>query len=557
MDPNSESNIYTVSNRIWRSTNGGDSWEPLPTTTTDGSIWANDGFTISAIAVSASNSSTLMVAKATLVNNSTVRNIFRTTNGGTTWVNAATGLPSNKGVNSLEIDPKNPSIAYASLAGTTGVSVYQTVDGGALWSPRGTGLTAFSAQVLRVDPTDSNVLYCGTDVGVYRSSNQGASWERFGTGLPSSSVHDIQILDDASILRVATHGRGIWELQVPASGNTPPAAIISNPTASMTVSKGATLNFSGSISDADFGDSVTGTWTFPDTWETVAAASGISNVSHTFNLAGVFPVSLTAKDGRGALGSASVTIRVPETADSCAGPTVIPGAGPFPFSITLNNEAATTEASDPTPSCSSTNAGRSSTLWFEFTPMASAAYELSTCGSSVDTVLSVWTGPACGPYTALEGGCNDDAPASSNCVGRGASIVKVSAAAGQTLRIIAAGFSSSGIGTFALTVQKVEPDFFLSFTSSTVTGERGTKVPIPITINRINGLTGNITLSLPDNLPPGIKPKPAGPIATSDSSATFRLKITGGATPGSYQLTIAGRDDFGHAHAITLTLIVQ
>lgn len=513
---------------------------------------------INALAVSRSDSSVLMVAKANLVNNTVILNIFRTSNGGTTWVGATTGLPATKSVNNLEIDPTNPNIAYAALAGTTGVNLYQTVDGGASWSPRGTGLPPFSAQVVRVDPTDSNVLYCGTDVGVYRSINQGASWERFGTGLPSSSVNDIRILDDGSILRVATHGRGVWELEVPSTGNTPPTAAISNPAAAMTAAKGTTLDFSGSISDVDFGDSVTGMWTFPDAWETVPASSGMNNVSHTFNTAGVFPVSLAVKDSRGALGSASVTIRVPEPNDSCSTPAVIPGDGPFPFSVILNNEAAGTQTSDPAPSCVPTTLGRSSTVWFGFVPIASGDYELSTCGSSVDAVLSVWIGAACGPYTPVSSGCNDDAVASSNCFGSGASILTVSATAGQTLRIMVSGFSSSSVGTLTLTVRKLaQPAFSISVGSPAVTADRGTKARIPVLINRTGGFAGNVTLTFPGSLPAGVKPKPADSITTTEDSATLKLKITGGATPGSYQITITGRDDSGHAQTATVTLIVQ
>lgn len=558
MDPNTPSTLYTVTDRIWRTSTGGDSWEPLPTTTTDGSTWARDSFAISALAVSRSDSSILMVAKANRVNNSTVRNIFRTSNGGTTWAGETTGLPSNQGVNNLEIDPKNPNIAYAALGGTIGVNLYQTVDGGASWFPRGTGLPPFSAQVVRVDPTDTNVLYCGTDVGVYRSINQGASWDRFGTGLPSSSVNDIQILDDGSILRVATHGRGVWELEVSSSGNRPPTASISNPTAAMTIAKGTTVSFSGSISDVDFGDSVTGMWTFPDTWETVPANSGTSTVSHTFNAAGIFPVSLLVKDSRGALGSASITIRVPEPADSCATPTIIPGDGPFPFSIKLNNEATVTDASDPAPSCVTTNLGRNSTVWFEFNPAASGDYEFSTCGSSVDTVLSLWTGPACGPYATVSGGCNDDALAGSNCFGGGASKLTISANAGQILRIMVSGFSSFSLGAFTLTVGKLAPpDFSLSFSPPAVIADRGTKARVVVLINRTGGFTGNVTLTLPDSLPAGVKPKPADPITTTGDSATFKLKVKGGAAPGAYPLTIMGRDDAGRVRAATVTLIIQ
>ena len=38
VDPGQPSTIYTGTNRVWRSTNAGDIWEPLSTTTTDGSV---------------------------------------------------------------------------------------------------------------------------------------------------------------------------------------------------------------------------------------------------------------------------------------------------------------------------------------------------------------------------------------------------------------------------------------------------------------------------------------------------------------------------------------
>src|SRR6185503_7734367 len=149
-------------------------------------------------------------------------------NGGKTWVTASSGLPDVL-VNNLEIDPRDANIAYAALATTTGPSVFMTSNGGVSWSPRAAGLPGFAAQVVRVDPTDSSTLYCGTDVGVFRSTDQGAAWARFGNGLPASSVHDIRAFEDGSALRVATHGRGIWELDVPPTGNTPPSAAIGSP----------------------------------------------------------------------------------------------------------------------------------------------------------------------------------------------------------------------------------------------------------------------------------------------------------------------------------------
>jgi hypothetical protein len=120
------------------------------------------------------------------------------------------------------------------------------------------------------------------------------------------------------------------------------------------------------------------------------------------------------------------------------------------------------------------------------------------------------------------------------------------------------GFSTSSVGTFTLTARKLaQPDFSLSFNSSTVTADRGTKARVDVLINRTGGFTGNVTVSLPDSVPAGIKPKPSDPITTTDNGATFKLKIKEGAAPGSYQLTFTARDDAGRARTANVTLIIQ
>ena len=447
VDPGQPSTIYTGTNRVWRSTNAGDIWEPLGTTTTDGSIWPSI-FSLSAIAVARADSSIIMASGGTRV--------FRSTNGGVTWAGLTSGLPTNIGINNLEIDPNQPNIAYAALAGTIGQRVYRTTDAGATWQPRSTGLPGFSAQVVRVDPTDSNVLFCGTDVGVYRSTDQGVSWSAFGTGLPDSSVHDLRILEDGSAVRVATHGRGIWELEVPPTGNTPPTVSVTNPIAIQTIVRGSSLEFTGRVTDPDLGDSISASWIFPDTWEKAPAPIGVGTVSHVFNLAGIFPVSLTARDSHGAIGSSAITIRVTDPDDDCSTPLVIPGEGPFPFTNSLNNETAETQATDPGPPCTP-NLGRGRTLWLEFTPATTGTYQFTTCGTSVDTVLSAWTGPRCGPYTAVANACNDDAAFESTCAGSLGSDLTFPIAAGQTIRIQASGIRATDAGFFVLTVARIVP----------------------------------------------------------------------------------------------------
>src|SRR6266545_405212 len=68
--------------------------------------------------------------------------------------------------------------------------------------------------VLREDPFNRDLLFVGTDVGAYVSRDRGASWQRFMTGLPTVPVHDLKIHPRERELIAATHGRGIWIVDI-------------------------------------------------------------------------------------------------------------------------------------------------------------------------------------------------------------------------------------------------------------------------------------------------------------------------------------------------------
>ena len=91
------------------------------------------------------------------------------------------------------------------------------------------GLDAFLGGTTRVhavlvDPAHPADVYVGTDVGVYRAvRNDGVkpptwAWQDFSFGLPEASVSDLSLFAPAGspvrLLRAATYGRGVWELDL-------------------------------------------------------------------------------------------------------------------------------------------------------------------------------------------------------------------------------------------------------------------------------------------------------------------------------------------------------
>jgi hypothetical protein len=71
--------------------------------------------------------------------------------------------------------------------------------------------------VIVVDPSDSSIVYLGSDVGVWRSTDAATAWARMGpeTGMPNVPVHDIKIHPATHEVFAFTFGRGVFVLRPP------------------------------------------------------------------------------------------------------------------------------------------------------------------------------------------------------------------------------------------------------------------------------------------------------------------------------------------------------
>jgi len=139
-----------------------------------------------------------------------------TSNGGASW----TDLSMNTLVSGFQSSMQsvtwvdNSTIFVTSVAPFAGaIRVAKSIDGGASWTGI-TGLPDVQVERIIVDNRDATKqsFFAATYAGVYHSTDGGATWASYGTGLPSVSVRDIYMPPDGSFLRIATYGRGFWEL---------------------------------------------------------------------------------------------------------------------------------------------------------------------------------------------------------------------------------------------------------------------------------------------------------------------------------------------------------
>ena len=107
------------------------------------------------------------VTPSTLYAGTVAEGVFRSTNGGDSWETINTGLTDLE-VHALEIDPITPPTLYA---GTTALGVFRSSNGGNSWEAINTGLTDLVVRALEIDPLNPSTLYAATSsAGVFKFS---------------------------------------------------------------------------------------------------------------------------------------------------------------------------------------------------------------------------------------------------------------------------------------------------------------------------------------------------------------------------------------------------
>lgn len=145
-------------------------------------------------------------------------NVHLTTDDGKTWTKIMAGLPKNAHVSRLEASKTKDGTVYITLSDRREDNIkpyiYKSTDFGKTWVSIVGDLPASPVNVIREDPFNTQILYCGTDLGIYTSKNSGKNWQSVQANLPLSvSVQDLFIHPRDNKMVIATYGRGVWVME--------------------------------------------------------------------------------------------------------------------------------------------------------------------------------------------------------------------------------------------------------------------------------------------------------------------------------------------------------
>ncbi|MBI1850716.1 MAG: glycosyl hydrolase [Planctomycetes bacterium] len=232
ISPHSHTRLYFAANRVFRSDDRGDSWQPISADLTRqidrnqlkvmGRVWSVDSV--------AKNTSTSFYGNIVALAESPLREgriaigtddglVQITEDGGKNWRKIETfpGVPDRSYVSRVVFSPQDADVMYATFdnhkMGDFKPYVLKSTDAGATWTSIAGDLPERgTVYCLLEDPGKRELLFAGTEFGLFFTPDAGAHWIQLKGKMPIIQVRDIAIQKREGDLVAATFGRGFYVL---------------------------------------------------------------------------------------------------------------------------------------------------------------------------------------------------------------------------------------------------------------------------------------------------------------------------------------------------------
>ncbi|AHG89180.1 hypothetical protein J421_1643 [Gemmatirosa kalamazoonensis] len=220
--PHDPTVIYAGGERVFRTTNNGQSWDIISPDLTrhDPKTMGPSGGPITKDQTGVETYATIFTIaespklKGVIWTGSDDGYIYVTRDNGGTWTNVT---PKDIGdftrISLVEASPHDPAVAYVAAnrygLGDLRPILYKTADYGKTWTRIVDGIPPEEfTRAIREDPVRRGLLYAATERGVWVSFDDGGHWQSLRLNLPPVPVHDLMIKEGDLI--AATHGRSFW-----------------------------------------------------------------------------------------------------------------------------------------------------------------------------------------------------------------------------------------------------------------------------------------------------------------------------------------------------------
>jgi len=230
IDPFDHNNVYYGCNVIFKTTNGGQSWQvispdlskqdPARIVSSGGIVGDNLGQFAPEVIFAIATSD---VEKGLIWAGTNDGKIWYTKDGGAKWNDVSknvAGMPSWGAVSKIEPSHFNGGTAYiavdAHLMDSREPYIFKTIDYGATWKRVNGDLPGKHplsyVKAVAENPNKQGMLFAGTGHGFYYSMDDGVHWTEVSTGLPRAPVSWVVVQKAFHDIVVSTYGRGIYVL---------------------------------------------------------------------------------------------------------------------------------------------------------------------------------------------------------------------------------------------------------------------------------------------------------------------------------------------------------
>jgi len=216
--------LFTSSSRLWRSEDGGDTWEQLSPdlTRADPTTLGRSGGPITGDMNGPEVYATIFAVGPSKVDIDVIWTgsddglVHVTRDGGANWTDVTPpDMPDFGRVSQIDASAFDAGRAYVSvrrpLLDDFAPYIWKTDDYGASWTKIVGGIRDDAyVNAVREDSNRAGLLYAGTNHGVYVSYDDGANWLELNPGLPDIPITNVVV--EHNELAIASHGRGFWIL---------------------------------------------------------------------------------------------------------------------------------------------------------------------------------------------------------------------------------------------------------------------------------------------------------------------------------------------------------